>query len=156
MSEPKRPPGIKFVGEIPAGSDWRFVGGRLVIAGPSHAPYFLNDDGSKETLSMARAPKNEMVDRVSFEMQRYELEGPADDGSFFIVDGYRSVKVREGLTADDEPIDIVDGMNARAAIAAMREPTVAMRQAGEKALDGIRGAWPEEAWRAMIDEAAKP
>lgn len=56
MSEPKRPPGIKLVGEIPAGSSWCFFKGRLVIAAPRHAPYFLNDDGSKEPLLPGAAP----------------------------------------------------------------------------------------------------
>lgn len=48
--EPKRRPGTKLVGEIPAGSDWRIVNGRIVVAGPTHEPYYLNDDGSKEII----------------------------------------------------------------------------------------------------------
>ena len=66
--------------------------------------------------------KNEMIDRVSFEMQRYQLENHVN-GTFFIQDGYTDAVVREGLTADDEPMDIVDDMNATAAILALREPT---------------------------------
>lgn len=50
MTEPKRRPGTKFIGLIPEGSDWRFVNGRIVVAGPTHEPYYLNEDGSKEVI----------------------------------------------------------------------------------------------------------
>jgi hypothetical protein len=58
-----------------------------------------------------------LVERVTYAMATYCLESHVD-GTFFIQDRHGKV-VRERLTAADEPNDIVDDMNARAAIAAM-------------------------------------
>jgi hypothetical protein len=65
---------------------------------------------------------------------------------------YVRVSFEEGAT--EETYDM-----ARAAIAAMREPTKAMEWAGSHAVDtdGPWGAPPiDGAWQAMIDEALKP
>ena len=104
---------------------------------------------------------NEMIERVSFEMQRYCVEESVD-GTFWIEDGYRNAIVRLGLTAHDEPQDVCDELNARAAIAAMREPTDAMVKQGEMAAYEYRADpadWTlkltKDAWRAMIDAALK-
>jgi hypothetical protein len=108
---------------------------------------------------------SEMVDKVSFEMMRYQLEAHVN-GTFFIQDGYTDAVVREGLTARDEPHDIVDDMNARAAIMAMREPSGPMKEAGAMTygihtptigslpLTLIDGQ-PTKAYQAMIDEALR-
>ncbi len=89
---------------------------------------------------------NEIIKNVSFEMQRYSLE-EYSDGTFRILDDYRDVVVRDNLTQADEPMDIVDEMNARGAVAAMREPTEGMKTVAE--------AWnfpAETIWKAMIDK----
>lgn len=52
-----------------------------------------------------------------------------------------------------------DGMAdacARAAIAAMREPTSTMLEASNREWDGRMSHRSTEAWHAMIDEALKP
>lgn len=108
---------------------------------------------------------NEMIDRVSFEMKRYQLESHVD-GTFFIQDGYTDAVVREELTAADEPMDIVDEMNARAVILAMREPTEAMKNITKIVIEDLHryqfttGKLELEiklssVWRNMIDEALK-
>ena len=94
---------------------------------------------------------NEFLQRVAFEMQRYDLEA-CTDGTSMIIDGYTSAKVREGLTAADEPLDIVDEMNARSAVTAMRKPTDAMIEAG--ATLGSR-CIPSVIYQRMIDEALR-
>lgn len=94
----------------------------------------------------------ELVERVAYAMDTFHLEEHVD-GTFFIQDRHGKV-VRERLTAADEPNDIVAGMNARAMIAAMREPTEAMIAAGrEYAQDDAIDT--RDAWHAMIDEAMK-
>lgn len=109
---------------------------------------------------------SEIIDRVSFEMQRYSVDA-VTDGTFRIIDGYTEQVMRDGLTADDEPMDIVDEMNARSAIRAMREPTAAMISVapiryhevtahGQSV--GVLPYWsdgPVDAYRRMIDEALK-
>ena len=85
-----------------------------------------------------------MIDAVAYAMQTYCLEGHID-GSFFIQNGYTEEVVRTGLTAHDEPLDIVDEMNARAAIAAMRELSSEWHN-----FDDV------EAWHRMIDRALEP
>jgi hypothetical protein len=89
----------------------------------------------------------EMVDRVAFEMARYEVVEMVD-GTFAIEDGYRNVLVRKGLTAADEPMDMAADMNARAAIKAMRSPTDVMAAAGRNTEDNAVGIWQD-----MIDSA---
>ena len=63
---------------------------------------------------------NPVIDAVAYAMQTYCLEEHTD-GSFFIQNGYTEEVVRTGLTAGDEPTDIVDEMNARAAIDAIEK-----------------------------------
>jgi hypothetical protein len=99
---------------------------------------------------------SEMVDRVAYAMGTYMVEEMAD-GTFAIMNGYRDTIVRADLTAADEPLDLCDDMNARAAIAAMREPTDTMAAAGEAAM-GREGAHDCEVaahdiYQAMIDAA---
>lgn len=96
---------------------------------------------------------NELIERVSFEMHRYQLEKSTEE-TFFIVDGYLDTIVRSGLTANDEPMDLCDEMNARAAIEAMREPTEAMVEACDRFRVGIH-LETRDAWTVMIDEALK-
>ena len=55
---------------------------------------------------------------------------------------------RESINADEWPII------ARAAIAAMREPTERMVEAGESA-DSVGMGAPRDVWPAMIDAALK-
>ena len=103
-----------------------------------------------------------MVDRVSFEMQRYQVEESLD-GTFFIQDGYTDIVVKTGLTAEDDPHDICDRMNAKAAILAMREPTEAMKSASitqtETVINGRTGTLTlgpfTIPYQAMIDAALK-
>lgn len=104
---------------------------------------------------------NEFLRRVSKAMQTYSVERQTD-GTFAIEDGYRCALVSTGLTAADEPSDICDEMNARAAIAAMREPTDAMIAAGfddpNLGVVWTAAITPEDRiaiWRAMIDAASK-
>lgn len=40
--------GTRVIGILPAGSSVCVFMGRFLVAGPSHAPYFLNMDGTKE------------------------------------------------------------------------------------------------------------
>jgi hypothetical protein len=68
----------------------------------------------KAAIAAMRAPTKEIIDAVSFESKRYDVE-KCVDGTFMIVDGYRSAARREGLTAADEPQDIADDMNGKAA-----------------------------------------
>jgi hypothetical protein len=52
---------------------------------------------------------------ISYEMKRFTLEDSID-GTFFIQDGYTDAVIRMRLTREDEPLDIVDEMNARAVL----------------------------------------
>jgi hypothetical protein len=104
---------------------------------------------------------SEMVERVSYEMNRFHVEEKLS-GAFFIIDGYTDAVVRDDLTAADEPEDIADEMNARAAIAAMLEPTEAMINEGEATIFEYAPSaqdWQmkmvREGWYAMIKAALK-
>jgi len=62
-------------------------------------------------------------------------------------------RVALAISGGDDPADIlaIHRTRARAAIAAMREPTGAMVEAVER----FEGAHPTTSWKAMIDEAVK-
>ena len=83
---------------------------------------------------------SEMVDRVARAMAAYAEKLPTGDRDALFIYGDR-----EGL--------------ARAAIAALRDPTAAMVDAGENEDDRttqyVQGADCTEHWRAMIDAALK-
>lgn len=87
-----------------------------------------------------------MKERVILAMERYAVVN-LTDGTIGIEDVNNSTMARCGLTADDEPYDICDDMNAESIIAAMREPTEAMYAVN---YDNGEGA---EIWRTMIDAA---
>jgi hypothetical protein len=55
----KKISGTRFIAEIPQGSSWRIFAGRIIVAGPSHEPYYQNDDGTKEVIK----PLPEQPDR---------------------------------------------------------------------------------------------
>ncbi len=95
---------------------------------------------------------SEMVKRVSFEMNRYMVE-EMNDGTFSIFDGYKDTAIISFLTAAHEPNDVCSVMNARAAIAAMREPTPEMLAALQSY--ACCAGYVEEGWAAAIDQALK-
>lgn len=102
---------------------------------------------------------SEIVDRVIYEANRYDVE-PQTDGSFAIMDGYRDVIVRGALTADDEPHDICDAMNGRAAIEALRQPpptviALLARMPNDLRALGTGGRsgpeWLQQRWSEIVD-----
>lgn len=67
-------------------------------------------------------------------------------------------RVAQAICGDDNPANILEihRHRARAAIAAMREPTEGMVEAGQNS--GViydAGLVPHHVWQAMIDEALK-
>lgn len=94
---------------------------------------------------------SEMVERVTYAMCTYQVEEHVN-GTFWIQDRHGKI-VREGLTGANEPHDICDEMNARAAIEAIREPSIAMVQAGSH--DDLDNDNLVLAWELMIDEALR-
>lgn len=40
----------EVIGTLPAGSAVSLIRGRMVIAGPTHKPYYLNQDGTTEEI----------------------------------------------------------------------------------------------------------
>ena len=98
---------------------------------------------------------SEMVERVAKAFQTFSVGGydnhwnicrrDTATGDFVEV-----VEVRSGSYAD--ACIYCNEMNARAAIAAMREPTEAMMEAGNPYADD-NAVW--RAWRAMIDITLK-
>lgn len=103
---------------------------------------------------------SEMVERVRASQRVFSyIEGVRRDaGKWFIVDQYDGSRVTEPIFPSNRAA-IAEGerMNARSAIAAMREPTEAM-----KSVEGIHWGYSchicgglKEGWQAMIDEALK-
>jgi hypothetical protein len=83
---------------------------------------------------------SEMVERVALAMQE-AAEGPVMFSANFWPDSNRPDAAYTKL--------------ARAAIAAMREPTEAMIEASNREWDGRMSHRSSGAWQAMIDEALK-
>jgi hypothetical protein len=102
-----------------------------------------------------------MVERVVREMGRYSVVN-LTDGTIGIEDLRKCSLVRIGLTAEDEPSDICDQMNACGIIEAMREPIEAMLDASGRALGGYNLKHGSAAdvrkccYQAMIDAVLKP
>jgi hypothetical protein len=69
---------------------------------------------ARQVIESLREPSKMTVDAVAFEGARYNVE-ECTDGTFMVMDGYRDCVVRKGLIAADEPQDIADDMNGRAA-----------------------------------------
>lgn len=51
-----KPRDAKFIAELPPGAEWRVWNDRILVCAPDVPPYFLNEDGSKETLTIEDAP----------------------------------------------------------------------------------------------------
>lgn len=51
-----KPRDAKFIAELPPGAEWRVWNDRILVCAPDVPPYFLNDDGSKETLTIDGEP----------------------------------------------------------------------------------------------------
>lgn len=92
-----------------------------------------------------------MVERVAYAMNRFSLDNSASDGSWFIYDHELNETVRIGIDASEEPLDIVDRMNAVAVIKAMREPTTDMVDEGDIYADGP--GYSAKVWESMIDKS---
>jgi hypothetical protein len=107
---------------------------------------------------------NEMIERVKRSRLPYSVSGrnsaPGKLEEWFIDDDDNLPAgefVAGPFASEDEAYDALETMNARAVIAAMREPTEAMMYAGWQR--GVFGDGEGEEmgpiWRAMIDEALK-
>lgn len=88
------------------------VNGRDIVSslGPI-AIHIREDEAARNILAAMREPTKEMLEALSFEGHRFQME-ECTDGTYMIIDGYRSARIRDGLTAADEPLDIEADMNA--------------------------------------------
>ena len=51
-----KPRDAKFIAELPPGAERRVWDDRILVCAPNEPPYFLNEDGSKETLTIEDLP----------------------------------------------------------------------------------------------------
>ncbi len=95
----------------------------------------------------------ELLDAISFESTRHHHEEMCD-GTWSVVDGYKSHRIEKGFAVNDDAFDRADVLNALGVLAAIRDASPEMIKAGEIARrrsGPIYDYHTLDIWQAMID-----